>query len=87
MISRIAVYGRDWWEQRIAKAHEMYVNAASPGQYAYDPAEAMRQKETIVINYLKNIWGIEFYDHDGEKGLVTMVQEALDRVLNEEYES
>ena len=47
----------------------------------------MRQKETIVINYLKNIWGIEFYDHDGEKGLVTMVQEALDRVLNEEYES
>ena len=44
-------------------------------------AALLQQKEQIVIDYLKNTWGIEFYDTAGEKGLVTCVQEAIAQVV------
>lgn len=83
MIARIAVYGPEWYEVRVAAAAAIYADPAQNIGMAYDPAEMFRQKETMVVNYLKDIWNIDFYDHDGEKGLVTMVQEAIDEVVNE----
>ena len=70
MIARIAVFGPEWYEKKVARAKELYLNATSALDFAYDPSEALRQKETIVVSYLKDIWGINFYDQDGEKGLV-----------------
>lgn len=83
MISRIAVYGRDWYEARVAKAQAVYEDPTQNVGMAYNPAEALRQKESMVINYLKDTWGVDFYDHDGEKGLVSLVQDAIDRVVSE----
>lgn len=70
MISMIMVYGRDWYEQVVAQA-------------GTDGAAKLRQKEQIVIDYLKNTWGIEFYDTAGVTGLVTYVQEAIAQVVEE----
>ena len=39
----------------MARAKELYSNATSALDFAYDPSEALRQKETIV-SYLKDIW-------------------------------
>lgn len=86
MIARIAVYGPDWFEKKVADAAEMYKNASSASEFAYDPSEALRRKEAIVVDYMKNIWGVDFYDKDGKKGLVTLVQEAIDHVTSEDYE-
>lgn len=85
MIARIAVFGPEWYEKKVARAKELYLNATSALDFAYDPSEALRQKETIVVSYLKDIWGINFYDQDGEKGLVTLVQEAIDYVTSDDY--
>ena len=48
----------------------------------YNPAEVYRLKESYVVNYLKDVWGINFYDQDGEKGLVSMVQDAINEIVN-----
>ena len=85
MIAWIAVFGPEWYEKKVARAKELYLNATSALDFAYDPSEALRQKETIVVSYLKDIWGINFYDQDGEKGLVTLVQEAIDYVTSDDY--
>lgn len=83
MISRIAVYGREWYEDRVAKAQAVYDDPAQNVGMAYNPAEALRQKESMVVNYLKDTWGVDFYDHDGEKGLVSLVQDAINSVVSE----
>ena len=69
MISMIMVYGREWYEETVL------TEAGTTG------AALLQQKEQIVIDYLKNTWGIEFYDTAGEKGLVTCVQEAIAQVV------
>ena len=79
MIARIAVFGPEWYEKKVARAKELYLNATSALDFAYDPSEALRHKETIVVSYLN------FYDQDGEKGLVTLVQEAIDYVTSDDY--
>lgn len=83
IISRIAVYGPEWYEARVATAAAIYADPAQNVGMTYDPAEMFRQKETIVINYLKDVWNIDFYDHDGEKGLVSLVQDAINEVIAE----
>lgn len=83
MIARIAVYGREKFEARVAAAAAMYADPAQNVGMAYDPSEALRQKESMVVNYLKDTWNIDFYDQDDRKGLVTLVQEAIARVAEE----
>lgn len=82
MIARIAVYGPEWYEERVAQAAEVYADPAQNVGMTYDPVEVFRIKESYVENYLKDIWGINFYDQDGEKGLVSMVQDAINEVVN-----
>lgn len=82
MLSRIAVYGPEWYEARVAKAQAMYEDPTQNVGMTYNPAEALRQKESMVVSYLKDIWGVEFYDHDGEKGLVSLVQDAINSVTS-----
>lgn len=82
MIARIAVYGPEWYEERVAKAAEVYADPEQNVGMTYNPVEAFRTKESYVVNYLKDIWDINFYDQDGEKGLVGMVQDAINEVVN-----
>lgn len=82
MIARIAVYGPEWYEERVAQAAAMYADPAQNVGMTYNPVEVLRTKESYVENYLKDIWGINFYDQDGEKGLVGMVQDAINEVVN-----
>lgn len=87
MIARIAVYGPEWYEARVAQAAAIYADPTQNVGMTYDPVEVFRLKESYVENYLKDIWGINFYDQDGEKGLVSMVQDAIDAVVNGELEN
>ncbi len=87
MIARICVYGREAFDAQVAQASAYYTDPVEGKGLEYDPAAALRSKEAIIINYLKTVWGINFYDQidgaeggeipDSEKGLVTWVQEAI----------
>lgn len=85
MIARIAVYGPEWYENRVAQAAAIYADPTQNVGMTYDPVEVFRLKESYVINYLRDVWGINFYDQDGEKGLVSMVQDAINEIVNENY--
>ena len=76
MISVIMVYGREWYDDMVQKT--CFQNGKLVNETAYD---AFTRKEAIVVDYMKNVWGIEFYDTAGEKGLVTCVQEAIAQVV------
>lgn len=84
MIARILVYGREAFEERVAKAAAIYADPVQGAGLAYNPADALRQKESMVVDYMKNTWGIDFYDTDTRKGLVTLVQENLAELLANE---
>lgn len=83
MLSRIAVYGPGWYEARVAAAAAMFADPTKNQGMTYNPAEVFRQKEAILISYLKDIWNINFYDQDGEKGLVSLVQDAINEIVEE----
>jgi len=87
MIARIAVYGPEWFEDRVAQAAAVYADPTQNVGMTYDPVEVLRLKESYVVNYLKDIWGINFYDQDGEKGLVSKVQDAINEIVNENYDN
>lgn len=91
MVARIAVYGREWFDDRVETARKYYNGeiAATTTMY-YDPAAALRSKESMVSEYMKNVWGVNFYPivdevtdqtSDEAKGLVWLVQEAIDNVV------
>ncbi len=71
MVSMIMVYGRDWYENTVL------TQAGSRG------AALLRQKEQIMVDYMKSVWNIDFYDSIDGKGLVTCVQEAIEKVVAE----
>lgn len=73
MISMIMVYGREYLENIIAEQTKLGNTEA---------VDALRQKETIVQKYLLDVWGIKFYDDEAGKGIVTLVQEAVQKVVN-----
>lgn len=87
MIARICVYGREAFDAQVAQAAAYYADPTQGKGLEYDPAAALRSKESIIINYLKSVWGINFYDQievepgqempESQKGLVTLVQEAI----------
>ena len=72
MISMIMVYGREWFENTVIGEAR---NATA--------VAALRKKEAMVVEYLKSVWDIRFYDEGGRKGIVTLVQEAIDQVVKE----
>jgi substrate import-associated zinc metallohydrolase lipoprotein len=81
MLSKIVVYGREAFEQRVALATSIYNDPAQNTGMTYDPGAALRQKEAILISYLKQVWGVDLYDPSpGVKGLVTLVQEAINEI-------
>lgn len=78
MISRIIVYGKEAFDERVAQASAIFNNPSQNAGMTYDPGEALRQKEQIIITYLKQVWNVDLYDPSpGVKGIVTLVQEAL----------
>ncbi len=87
MICRIVVYGREKFEARVAAANALWDDPEQSVALGleYNPGEALRQKESMVITYLKDVWGINLYDQsETEKGLETLVQEAIAAQINKE---
>ena len=76
MISVIMVYGREWYDDMVQKT--CFQNGKLVNETAYD---AFTRKEAIVVDYLKNVWGIKFYDDAEGEGIVTYVQEAINKQL------
>lgn len=80
-LSRIVVYGKEAFDQRVAQATAIYKDPAQNAGMTYDPGEALRQKEAIVVTYLKQVWGVDMYDPSpGVKGLVSLVQDAINEI-------
>ena len=80
-LSFILVYGKAWFDNRVALAQAAWDTPSL--NLKYNPAEMLRQKEAFVKNYLKDIWGIELYDtDDGTIGLETRVQQAISDVTS-----
>lgn len=80
-LSFILVYGRAWFNNRVALAQAAWDDPAI--FLEYNPAEKLRQKEAIVKDYLKTVWGIELYDtDDGSIGLETKVQQAIAEITS-----
>ena len=77
MISVIMVYGREWYDDMVQKT--CFQNGKLVNETAYD---AFTRKEAIVVDYMKNVWGIKFYDDAEGKGIVTYVQEAIEQQLD-----
>lgn len=77
-ISRILVYGREAFNKRVEEASAIYNDPKQNTGMQYDPGEALRKKEAIIITYLKDVWNVDLYDPaPGVKGLETLVQEAI----------
>ena len=76
---------------------KMYDSSPSEGETAEETAQRIAlanqaqtaltrllAKEEIVINYFKNVWNVQFYDDAmGNKGLVSLVQDAINQIVNE----
>ena len=74
MLSLIVTNGRAWFDARVAQAQHYYNTEA----LAYNPATALRKKESMVEQYMLNTWGVPLYDMpDGRKGLESYVQQAI----------
>lgn len=69
MVSIILVYGKETFEARIAAATNETAKAA------------LRQKETMVVEYLQQYWGITFYGTHDSPGLYDFTQKALGNYL------
>lgn len=79
-LARILVYGRKWFDARVAKAAAIYADPAQNAGLTYNPAEALRSKEAIIIKYLYDAWKVDLYDQPGDPkriGLETLVQQAI----------
>jgi substrate import-associated zinc metallohydrolase lipoprotein len=77
MVSMILVYGRDWFNNYVEQADN---TTKLPGKEitAY---QALKLKETIMIEYLKSAWDITFYGTENEPGLHELVQAAIKAYL------
>ena len=59
------------------------VVAAAEASTTTDAVGALQAKLTIVENYLKNVWNIQFLDDvsTGKKGLESYMQDAITKVV------
>ncbi|MDR1764187.1 MAG: putative zinc-binding metallopeptidase [Dysgonamonadaceae bacterium] len=78
IVSLILVKGQTWFDTRVAMANS---TVKLPGS-EYTAQEALRLKETIVVSYLKNSWGIDLYGTDEQPGLEKLVQQAMKNYLD-----
>jgi len=84
MLARIVVYGKEAFDSRVAEATRIYNDPLLNAGMLYDPGAALRQKESILVSYLKQVWGVDLYDPSpGVKGLVSLVQDAIDDISGE----
>ncbi len=76
IISRILVYGYDWYNKTVVAEAEKSDKT--------DAASALQRKLTIVEDYMKNVWDIRLLDNTvtGEKGLESYMQQALMKVIS-----
>ena len=95
--SLIMVYGKEWRDYRINLLKSLTTSPPSEGETAEETAQRITlanqaqtaltrllAKEEIVINYFKNVWNVQFYDDAmGNKGLVSLVQDAINQIVNE----
>ena len=95
--SLIMVYGKEWRDYRINLLESLTTSPPSEGETAEETAQRIAlanqaqtaltrllAKEEIVINYFKNVWNVQFYDDAmGNKGLVSLVQDAINQIVNE----
>jgi substrate import-associated zinc metallohydrolase lipoprotein len=79
MLAYILIYGREWFDARVAAANS---TAKLLGK-EITAQQALRQKETILIAYLKQSFGIDFYGTADNPGLHELVQEAIKKYLDE----
>lgn len=85
MLARIVVYGKEAFDNRVDEATRIYNDPLLNAGMLYDPGAALRQKESILVTYLKQVWGVDLYDPSpGVKGLVSLVQDAIDEISGEE---
>lgn len=77
-VSRIMVYGLDWFENTVIPAATNPENGTNPAL-----AEArLRAKLEYIDRYMMEMWNIRFLDGEkGEEGLVTTVQNAIADLL------
>ena len=88
MISRICVYGREAFEAYVAECSAIYADPAQNEGMTYDPGVKLKEKEAIIVTYLKDVWGIDLYDPaPNVKGLESLVQEAIAEVTGENTEA
>lgn len=88
MIARIVVYGREAFDEYVQQASDDYADANATHYATYDPGEALREKESMIITYLKDVWGIDLYDPaEGVKGLESLVQDAIQRSVDEDTQT
>lgn len=81
MLSIIVVYGKEAFDNRVEEATRIYNDPELNVGMKYDPGAALRQKEAILIAYLKQVWNVDLYDPSpGVKGLVSLVQDALNNI-------
>ena len=95
--SLIMVYGKEWRDYRIDLLKSLTTSKPSDNETPEETAQRLAlatqaqtaltkllAKEEIVINYFKNVWGVQFYDDGmGNKGLVSLVQDAIDEIVKE----
>ncbi|MDR0893992.1 MAG: putative zinc-binding metallopeptidase [Prevotellaceae bacterium] len=77
MVSMILVYGRDWFNNYVDQADDTVKLLGKD----ITARQALKQKESIMVEYMKSAWGITFYGTKEEPGLHEMVQTALKAYL------
>jgi substrate import-associated zinc metallohydrolase lipoprotein len=74
MVSRVMVYGVDWFENTIIARAADPANGDNP-EFA---VASLRYKLDYIDRYMMDMWNIRFLDsEEGEPGLVTTVQNAI----------
>lgn len=75
----LCMYGREWYE---TSSPRRATGMPSPENQktSYDPGAALRTKQSLVETYLKSTWDVELYDSHSKKGLITLVQEAIEEI-------
>ncbi len=96
-MSLIMVYGMEWRQERL-DALDYWASMPAPAEetpqqrenrvmlssMAYEGKSRILAKEEIISSYLMDVWGVRFFDDQaGNKGLVTLVQEAIQEVIDE----
>ena len=95
--SLIMVYGKEWRDYRIKLLENAAVLPPSEDETPEETAQRvalsiqaqtaltkLKAKEEIMVNYFKSVWGVQFYDDGmGNKGIVSLVQDAINQIVKE----